>query len=158
KTLTKEEIEKKIFVPKYKLTQYPNSNSELGSTFYYLAEYMKEKDFYFIEPASIEKLLKNFDHIVQAELKIGGNAAKAWYEGKKKDLLEDLAQMKQEQAKETLSEGYFLANIFSKLQMITRQYKGSFDGKKIRESDLLKDFSELIADYNEDRLIRLLIS
>ncbi|MGM0165591.1 hypothetical protein IGI39_000533 [Enterococcus sp. AZ135] len=158
KTLTKEEIEKKIFVPKYKLTQYPNSNSELGSTFYYLAEYMKEKDFYFIDPASFEKMLKNFDQFVQGELKIGGNSAQAWYLNKKKELLESIEQLKQDQEKQTLSEGYFLANIFSKLQLITRQYKGSFDGKRIRETDLLKEFSGLIAEYNEDRLIRLLIS
>lgn len=158
KTLTKEEIEKKIFVPKYKLTQYPNSNSELGSTFYYLAEYMKEKDFYFIDPASFEKMLKNFDQFVQGELKIGGNSAQTWYLNKKKELLESIEQLKQDQEKQTLSEGYFLANIFSKLQLITRQYKGSFDGKRIRETDLLKEFSGLIAEYNEDRLIRLLIS
>lgn len=158
KTLTKEEIEKKIFVPKYKLTQYPNSNSELASTFYYLAEYMKEKDFYLVNYASFEQLLLNFDRLVQAELSIGGNSAKAWYQNKKNILLEDLAQMKQEQKNETLSEGYFLANIFSRLQAIVQQYKGSFDGKRIRESDLLKDFSDLIADYNEERLIKLLVS
>lgn len=158
KTLTKEEIEKKIFTPRYKLTQYPNSNSELGSTFYYLAEFMKEKDFYLIDHAAFEKLLRQFDQLVQAELSIGGNSAKAWYQNKKEDLLEDIKQMKQEQKNQTLSEGYFLASIFSKLQMITRQHKGSFDGKRIRESNLLQDFSELIAEYNEDRLIRLLIN
>ncbi|MBO0453401.1 DUF4365 domain-containing protein [Candidatus Enterococcus murrayae] len=158
KTLTKEEIEKKIFVPKYKLTQYPNSNSELASTFYYLSEYMKEKDFYSITPSSFEDLLQDFDRLVQAELSIGGQSAKAWYQKKKNDLLEDLTQIQQGQEKEPLSEGYFLANIFSNLQVIVRQYKGSFDGKRIRESELLKDFSAIIADYNEDRLIRLLIS
>jgi len=119
---------------------------------------MKEKDFYFIDPASFEKMLKNFDQFVQGELKIGGNSAQAWYLNKKKELLESIEQLKQDQEKQTLSEGYFLANIFSKLQLITRQYKGSFDGKRIRETDLLKEFSGLIAEYNEDRLIRLLIS
>lgn len=119
---------------------------------------MKEKDFYLIDLAAFEKLLRQFEQLVQAELSIGGNSAKAWYQHKKEDLLEDIKQMKQEQKNQTLSEGYFLASIFSKLQMITRQHKGSFDGKRIRESNLLQDFSELIAEYNEDRLIRLLIN
>lgn len=158
KTLTKEEIEKKIFIPKYKLTQYPNSNAELASTFHYLAEYMKEKDFYHIPHETFDHLLQSFDQLIQAELSIGGNASKAWYEKKKEALTEDLLQIKQSQKNDTLTEGYFLADMFDTLKAIVRQYKGSFDGKRIRESDLLRDLTEMIADYNEDRLIRLLVN
>ncbi len=73
-------------------------------------------------------------------------------------LTEDLLQIKQSQKNDTLTEGYFLADMFDTLKAIVRQYKGSFDGKRIRESDLLRDLTEMIADYNEDRLIRLLVN
>lgn len=158
KTQTKEEIEKKIFVPKYKLTQYPNGNTELAETFRYLSEYLKAKEFYSLNPTAFENLLDGFDNLLRAELAIGGESSKAWYQEKKNDLLKDINQLKVDQENDFPSDGYFLANTLSKIQTIVSHYKGSFDGKRIQESKLLLEFSDLITEYNEDRLIRLLLN
>ena len=158
KTQTKEEIEKKIFIPKYKLTQYPNGNTELAETFRYLSDYLKAQEFYGFDPIAFENLLEGFDNLLRAELAIGGESSKAWYQEKKEDLLKDVKQLKLDQENDFPSDGYFLANTFSKLEAIVSHYKGSFDGKRIQESELLCEFADLIAEYNEDRLIRLLLS
>jgi hypothetical protein len=158
KTQTKEEIEKKIFIPKYKLTQYPNGNAELAETFRYLSDYLKAQEFYGFDPIAFENLLEGFDNLLRAELAIGGESSKAWYQEKKEDLLKDVKQLKLDQENDFPSDGYFLANTFSKLEAIVSHYKGSFDGKRIQESELLCEFADLIAEYNEDRLIRLLLS
>ena len=157
KNQSKEEIEKKIFIPKYKLSQYPNGNAELAETFRYLSDYLKEQEFYTFEPTAFERLLEEFDNLLRAELSIGGESSKAWYKKKKEDLLKDVKQLKLDQENHFSSDGYFLANTFSKLEAIVSHYKGSFDGKRIQESELLKEFADLIAEYNEDRLVRLLL-
>jgi hypothetical protein len=90
KTQTKEEIEKKIFIPKYKLTQYPNGNAELAETFRYLSDYLKAQEFYGFDPIAFENLLEGFDNLLRAELAIGGESSKAWYQEKKEDLLKDV--------------------------------------------------------------------
>lgn len=158
KTQTKEEIEKKIFIPKYKLTQYPNGNAELAETFRYLSDYLKAQEFYAFDPTAFDNLLEGFDNLLRAELAIGGESSKDWYQEKKQDLLKDIKQLKLDQENDFPSDGYFLASTFSKLQAIVNHYKGSFDGKRIQESELLREFASLIAEYNEDRLIRLLLS
>lgn len=154
---TKEEIEHELALSSYRLSHYPDGNMELAATFQALAEYMIEKEFYTINYKAFEKLLEQFDTLLRPELSIGGDNAKAWYLENKGEVLENVAQLKEEQENQTFSEGYFLAELFRKLQTIILRYQESFDGKRIRESELLQDFSELINEYNEDRLIRLLL-
>lgn len=153
---TKEEIERELVLSSYRLSHYPDGNAELADTFQALSEYMIEKEFYTINYKSFEKLLEQFDTLLRPELSIGGDNAKAWYLENKGEALDNVAQLKEEQENQTFSEGYFLAELFLKLQTIVLRYQESFDGKRIRESELLHDFSELINEYNEDRLIRLL--
>ncbi|MGO3610446.1 MAG: hypothetical protein ACTIOL_11965, partial [Enterococcus sp.] len=154
---TKEEIERELVLSSYRLSHYPDGNVELADTFQALSEYMIEKEFYTINYKSFEKLLEQFDTLLRPELSIGGDNAKAWYLENKGEALDNVAQLKEEQENQTFSEGYFLAELFLKLQTIVLRYQESFDGKRIRESELLHDFSELINEYNEDRLIRLLV-
>lgn len=119
---------------------------------------MKTQEFYAFNPTAFENLLEGFDHLLRAELAIGGESSKAWYREKKEDLLKDVEQLKIDQENEFPSDGYFLANTFNKLEAIVSHYKSSFDGKRIQESELLHEFADLIAEYNENRLIKLLLS
>lgn len=75
----------------------------------------------------------------------------------KEDVLKDVKQLKLDQENHFSTDGYFLINTFSKLEAIVSRYKGSFDGKRIQESELLKEFADLIVEYNEDQLVRLLL-
>lgn len=155
---TKEEIEKKVSVSKFKLTQYPRGNAELAATFDCLANYLKGKDFYTLKADVFEHLLESFDKLLRAELSLGGDFSKDWYQEMRKELLKEMEQLKIDQATQSPSTGESLAIIFSKLKAIVEHYRNSFEGKRMQENEMLSEFSDVIAEYNEDRLIHLLLS
>nr|WP_253295984.1 DUF4365 domain-containing protein [Enterococcus raffinosus] len=151
---TKIEIERMVGVRNYKLPMSSSDRSEISNVFFQLSEFLKNMKFYPIKSEALRNLMSQFDHIVREQLSSCSDYSKQWYRTTREDLFKSIAKIEQEN--QEASDGYFLAYIFRKFQSIICEFPEAFGRGKLSELEILHDFSQVIADYNEHKLIELL--